>query len=186
MVRWEPDTRERLREAALDLYTAKGFDETTVTEIAQAAGVTERTFFRHYADKREVLFGGSAQLQREFVEGVRAAEDGTPLDMVTSAVLAGVAYFPEERRAYSRRRQALLAANPELLERELIKMATLSAAIAAALRERGVTEPAASLAASAGVTVFRMAFEEWVAPDSARTLVEIEESLFAELRALSA
>ena len=186
MVRWEPDTRERLRNAALDLYTARGFDETTVTEIAQSVGVTERTFFRHFADKREVLFGGSETLQREFVAGVADAPDGTPLEIVMSAVLAAVGYFPEERRAYSRRRQALLAAHPELMERELIKMSALSAAIAAALRERGIAEPAASLAASSGVTVFRMAFEEWVAPDSTRTLVEIERDLFAELRRLSA
>src|SRR4051812_25594705 len=132
MVRWEPDTRERLREAALDLYARHGFDETTVTQIAESAGVTERTFFRHYADKREVLFGGSETLQREFVAGVAAAPGGSPLDIVARAVLGGVGYFPEERRPYSRQRQALITSHPELMERELNKMSGLAAGLAAA------------------------------------------------------
>ena len=185
MVRWEPDTRERLRDAALELYTAQGFDDTTVAQIAAAVGVTERTFFRHFADKREVLFGGSAILQQEFVDGAAAAPAGSPLEIVTSAVLAGVGYFPEERRAYSRGRQAVIVANRELQERELSKMATLAAALSSALRDRGVTEPAATLAAESGVTVFRLAFEAWVSDDP-RTLVEIELELFAALRGLAA
>jgi AcrR family transcriptional regulator len=185
MVRWEPDTRERLREAALDLYTRHGFDETTVTQIAASAGVTERTFFRHYADKREVLFGGSDTLQREFVAGVAAAPHGSPLDIVAHAVLGAVGYFPEERRPYSRRRQALITSHPELMERELNKMSSLAAGLASALRERGVTEPAATLAAESGVTVFRLAFEGWVADGATKSLVELERELFAALRGLS-
>lgn len=186
MVRWEPDTRERLREAALDLFTRDGYDDTTVTQIAESAGVTERTFFRHFADKREVLFGGSETLHSAFVGGVAAAPEGSPLDVVAHAVLGGVGYFPEERRPYSRRRQALITAHPELMERELNKMSSLAADLAAALRERGVTEPAATLAAESGVTVFRLAFEQWVAPGATQTLVEIEAELFAALRGLTA
>lgn len=184
MVRWEPDTRERLREAALDLYLRNGYDDTTVTQIAESAGVTERTFFRHYVDKREVLFGGSETLRGEFVGGVASAPDGSPLDIVAHAVLAGSGYFPEERRPYSRRRQALITSHPELMERELNKMSGLAAGLAAALRQRGVTEPAATLAGESGVTVFRLAFEQWVAPGSTQTLVEIERGLFAALRVL--
>ena len=185
MVRWEPDTRERLREAALGLYTAKGYDETTVAEIAGSVGVTERTFFRHFADKREVLFGGSELLQQDFVNGVAAAPSGSPLEVVRSAILSAVGFFAEDRRPYSRRRQAIIAANPELQERELIKMASLAGALAGALRERGVAEPAATLAAESGVTVFRMAFELWIAEGAEQPLAEIERELFAALKALS-
>ena len=184
MVRWEPETRERLREAALDLYLANGYDDTTVTQIAQSVGVTERTFFRHFADKREVIFGGSDLLQQEFSSGVASAPEGSPLDMVAHAVL-GSSYFPEERRPWSRRRQALITSHPELKERELNKMATLAGVLAQALRDRGVTEPAATLAAESGVTVFRLAFDEWVADGSTRTLAEIERGLFAALKGLS-
>jgi len=185
MVRWEPDTRERLREAALDLYTAKGYADTTVAEIAASVGVTERTFFRHFADKREVLFNGSEVLQEQFVDGVASAPAGTAFEIVMHAVLSAVTFFPEERRPYSRRRQAMIVANPELMERELNKMAGLVTALGVALRERGVVEPDATLAAESAVTVFRLAFEEWVAPSSTRTLAEIERSLFAALRSLA-
>lgn len=184
MVRWEPETRERLREAALDLYLANGYDDTTVTQIAHSVGVTERTFFRHFTDKREVIFGGSELLEHEFSSGLSSAPEGSPLDMVAHAVLSSSSYFPEERRPWSRRRQALITSHPELKERELNKMATLAGVLAQALRDRGVTEPAATLAAESGVTVFRLAFEEWVADGSPRTLAEIERGLFAALRGL--
>jgi AcrR family transcriptional regulator len=184
MGRWEPETRARLRDAALDLYIANGYADTTVAQIAESVGVTERTFFRHFADKREVLFGGTEQLQQEFVDGIAAAP--TPLEMVMGAALHAAGFFPEERRPYSRRRQAVILANTELQERELSKMSGLAGALSAALREHGVQEPAASLAAESGVTVFRLAFEEWVAEGSTRTLVEIERDLFAALRGLAA
>ena len=132
-----------------------------------------------------MLFAGQDIFQQGFIDGVAAAtKDAPPLDIVASAVVAGSAFFTEDRRAHSRQRSAVIAANPELQERELLKMASLAAAIAAALRERAVPEPAATLAAESGTTVFRMAFERWLAAGSKRTLIELEDEMFAELAAL--
>jgi AcrR family transcriptional regulator len=186
MVRWEPGAVERLHSSALELYASKGFEETTVAEIAQAAGLTERTFFRHFADKREVIFGGAELFQQGFLEGIAAApEDATPLEVVISAVTTAAASFTEDRRTSSRQRTQVIAANPQLQERELQKMSSLATAIAAALRERGIREPAATLAAESGVTVFRMSFTQWIANGAERPLVDIERDLFAELTAMA-
>src|SRR5580765_397369 len=125
MPRWEPDSRGRLEQAALDLYAERGFENTTVAEIAAHAGVTERTFFRYFADKREVLFGGSGTLQELLVTAVAAAPDtASPIAAVTAALEATSAMF-EERHDRARTRQAVITASAELQERELIKLATL-------------------------------------------------------------
>ena len=135
MGRWEPDSRGRLQEAAFSLYAERGFDQTTAAEIAARVGVTERTFFRHFADKREVLFGGSAVLQERIVTGVaEAPERDTPLEAVASGLDAAAALLGEARRDLSAQRQAVIAANPELRERELAKLANYAAAVAATLR----------------------------------------------------
>src|SRR5262245_6778195 len=153
MGRWEPNARGRLEQAALELYAQRGFDETTVAEIAQRAGLTERTFFRHFADKREVLFWGEGALHALLVGRVAGAPDGeAPFDSVRAAVESAAPVF-EGRREHARRRQAVIAANAALQERELIKLASLSAGIASGLRARGVNEPAASLTAEAAVAV---------------------------------
>jgi AcrR family transcriptional regulator len=186
MSRWEPDARGRLERAAMELFLERGFEQTTVTEIASRAGLTQRTFFRHFADKREVLFGGSGALQELLVSTLASApESAAPIDAVAAALEAAAALL-QERREYSRQRQAVIAANPELQERELIKLAALSAALADALRRRGVTEPAASLAAEAGVAVFRIAIERWQDETSQQDLPQlIGESLDA-LKAMTA
>jgi AcrR family transcriptional regulator len=145
----------------MELYVERGFEQTTVAEIAERAGVTARTFFRHFADKREVLFAGSAELQERLVRAVETApETASPLRAV-SAALDVAAELLGGNHKVSRSRLAVISANQELQERELIKMASLSAALAAALRERGVSEPDASLAAEAGIVVFRVGFERW-------------------------
>src|SRR5476649_2914535 len=148
MVRWQPDSRGRLEQAALALYGERGFENTTVAEIAERAGVTERTFFRHFADKREVLFGGSALLQERIVAGVAGAppESGA-LDAVACGLAAAAAMLGEFRRDLSRKRHDVIAANPELRERELAKLADYATAVADALRQRGVNEPRATFAA---------------------------------------
>ena len=162
MGRWQPDARGRLQQAALDLYRKRGFDQTTVAQIAERAGLTERTFFRYYADKREVLFAGSTMLQETIVGALNdTAASAVPLDQVAAAVHAAAAFLTD--RDFARRRQAIIAANAELSERELIKMASLSAALAEALRQRGITEPVASLTAESGVAIFKVAFERWIA-----------------------
>src|SRR4051812_41667654 len=161
MGRWEPDARGRLAEAAMALYRERGFDQTTVVEIAARAGLTERTFFRHYADKREVLFAGSGRLQELMASAVAdAPRSAAPIHAVAAGLEAAAAVLQD--REFARQRQAIIVANPELQERELIKLASLAAAIADVLRRRGVTEPAASLAAEAGIAVFRVAFERWI------------------------
>ena len=137
MGRWEPNARQRLAEAALQLYAEQGYEQTTVAQIARLAGLTERTFFRHYADKREVLFAGSP-LQELFVTAVaEAPPDAALLDVIGAGLDAASDMF-RDRHAYALRRQAVVAAHPELRERELIKLAALAAAVAGCLRQRGV------------------------------------------------
>jgi AcrR family transcriptional regulator len=186
MGRWEPDARGRLAQAALDLYGERGFEQTTVAEIADRAGLTERTFFRYFADKREVLFWGAARLQESLVSAVAGAPGAAaPIDAVIAALEAAGAVF-QEGREHSVQRQAVIAANAELQERELIKLAKLASALAGALHRRGVGEPTASLAAEAGITVFRIAFERWINDTSGRELPQHIRESFAELKTVTA
>jgi AcrR family transcriptional regulator len=186
MARWQPDARGRLQQAALTLYGERGFDNTTVADIAEHAGLTKRTFFRYFADKREVLFWGSEALEELFVTEVGdAPESAAPLDAVAAALDAAAAMF-EQRRELAARRQQIIAANPELQERELIKLASLAGAVAEALRRRGVDDPAAILTAEAGITVFRIAFERWVDQANRRPLQRLTRESLHELRAITA
>jgi AcrR family transcriptional regulator len=169
----------------MDLYVERGFEQTTVADIAQRAGLTARTFFRYFADKREVLFAGSAQLERELVSALESApESASPMEAIAAALDAAAALLGG-RRDLSRRRQTVIAAHAELRERELIKMASLSAAFADGLRRRGVPDPDASLAAEAGVAVFRVAFERWVTEPGDRELSEVIRESIDQLRALT-
>jgi AcrR family transcriptional regulator len=186
MGRWEPNASGRLRQAAMELYVERGFEQTTVADIAERAGLTARTFFRYFADKREVLFGGSGALQEHLVSAVDGAPDSaSPMEAVATALDAAAAVLGE-RRDYARQRQSVIAATAELRERELIKMASLAAAIADGLRRRGVADPDASLAAEAGVAVFRVAFERWVSAPDDRELSAIMRESLAQLKALTA
>jgi AcrR family transcriptional regulator len=187
MGRWQPDSRGRLQEVALALYSERGFDQTTAAQIADRAGLTERTFFRHFADKREVLFGGSALLQERIVAGVTGAPaaDG-PFDAVARGLDAAASMLGESRRDLALQRQAVIAANPELRERELTKLADYAAAVAAVLRVRGVTEPQATMAADAGMTVLRVAVALWAGGADDRDLAAIMRDSIAQLRAVAA
>ncbi len=141
MSRWEPDGRRRLQEAALELYAEQGFSRTTAAAVAERAGLTERTFFRYFADKKEVLFGNEERLQAVFVDAVSATPDTTPPRSVL-------------------RRTAVITSEADLRERELMKLASWSAALATVLRERGADAP--DLVAEVAVAVFRVAFRRWV------------------------
>jgi AcrR family transcriptional regulator len=181
MSRWEPNARGRLEQAALELYRERGFDQTTVTEIAQKAGLTERTFFRYFADKREMLFAGQDHLRELYVRTIEAApESAAPIDMVAAALLAAVPVF-HERHAFARKRQVVIDATPGLQERELLKRGVLAAAMAEALRRRGVPDPTASLAADVGALAFKTALVRWVSTpdelDLARLIREALDSL---------
>jgi AcrR family transcriptional regulator len=186
MVRWEPDSRGRLQQAALALYGERGFENTTVAEIAEQAGLTERTFFRHFADKREVLFAGGEVLQDALVGAVAdAPESLAPIDAVAAGLEAAGAQLPE-RPEMSRQRQAIIAANPDLQERELIKLASLSTALADALRGRGLSEPDANLTAEVGIAVFKIAFERWIDETNDRDFSQLVRECLDELQALTA
>ncbi len=182
MGRWEPDARGRLAKAAMALYAERGFEQTTVAEIATRAGLTERTFFRHFADKREVLFYGMEILRDLLTRAVAAAPaSATPMDAVGAALEAAGAML-QENPGRVRLRDAIVSANPDLRERELIKLAAFASAMAGALRDRGVAEPAASLAAETGVAVFKLAFARWVSEPGQQDLPEIIRESMAELR----
>jgi AcrR family transcriptional regulator len=186
MPRWEPDSKGRLADAALALYGERGFENTTVAEIAERAGVTERTFFRHFADKREVLFGGAGELQELLAQAVADAPgSATPIDAVAAALAAAGAMY-QARRAFARKRQAVIAANTELQERELIKLATLASVLADALRRRGTADPAATLTGEAGIAVFKVAFERWVTEKGKRDLPQLIRASLDELKAVTA
>lgn len=185
MVRWQPGTRERLQAVSLQLFAEQGFEQTTVAEIAAAAEVTERTFFRHFADKREVLFAGQDDFLAMFLDPVAQAPEGTaPLELIAHALDRAGGFFADERRAWSRKRQPIIEAEPSLRERELGKLATLGVRLGQALRERGVPEPAATLAAETGVTVFHLSFQQWIAPDEERSLAAIARERLDALSSL--
>ena len=182
MGRWEPDARGRLAKAAMALYAEQGFEQTTVAEIAARAGLTERTFFRHFADKREVLFYGMDRLRELLTRAVAGAPaSATPVDAVGAALEAAGAMFQENPERV-RLRDAIVSANAELRERELIKLASLASAMAGALRDRGIPEPAASLAAETGVAVFKVAFARWASEPGQPDLPGIFRESMAELR----
>jgi len=186
MVRWEPGARERLQAAALELFATRGFEQTTAAEIAQAVGLTERTFFRYFSDKREVLFDGQHLFLQAFLDGVDSAPPGAPpLEIIACMLEASSSFFPDERRSYSRMRQSVIDQNPALQERELHKRAGLAATVAEALRARGVDEPAATLAAESGATVFGIAFAQWISEGEKRSLADITADVLQGLRTLT-
>jgi AcrR family transcriptional regulator len=187
VVRWEPGAQERLQKAALELFATRGFEQTTATEIAQSVGLTERTFFRHFSDKREVLFHGQHRLVQAFLDGVETAPPGaSPIDIVAFALRSAASFFPDEHRAYSRTRQSVIDQNPPLQERERHKLASLAATLADALRARGIDDLAATLSAQAGVTVFGIAFSQWIREGEQRSLADIAAKVLRELVALTA
>ena len=186
MGRWEPNARGRLEQAAMELYIERGFEQTTVAEIAKRAGLTERTFFRHFADKREVLFAGAVPLEDLIVSTVTCAPtDLAPIDAAAAGLEAAGAVL-QERRAFARQRQTIIAANAELRERELIKLASLSAALAETLQKRGVGETAARLTAEVAIAVFKIAFERWITETGKRDLPELIRKSLDELKAVTA
>jgi AcrR family transcriptional regulator len=185
MSRWEPNAQGRLAQAALELYAEQGFHQTTVAEIAERAGLTERTFFRHFADKREVLFSGGDLLTDLLARTAAAVpHSATPMD-AAAAGLDAIGARLQERHAFARIRSKIIAATPELQERELIKLASMAGALADALRERGVAEPSASLVAEVAIAVFRIAFERWVDEFNQRTLPELIRESLDELHVLT-
>ena len=185
MGRWEPDARGRLSSGAFDLFVERGFDQTTALDIAQRAGLTERTFFRHFPDKREVLFEGLTYLQDAVVRAIDAAPaELSAIDTVGTAMETAVALF--DNRDYARTRAGIIAANASLQERELHKVAGIATASAEALRLRGADPMTADLAAEAGITVFKIGFYEWIAPEATTDLPQCVRQALVRLKAVTA
>lgn len=187
MGRWEPNACERLQAAAMELFEEHGYDRTTVGDIAARAGLTERTFFRYFIDKREVLFARSAELEKNIVDGIASAtQDATPLDAVTAAFEAAVSELQGRvDLQLMRARHELVMKHAEIRERELIKLASLATAVTKALRARGVSELAASLAAEAGIAVFKVGFARWINQGKPQAFAAHIRASMAALRAIA-
>jgi AcrR family transcriptional regulator len=187
MARWEPNARERLERAALELFTQHGYDATTVAQIADRAGLSKSTFFRHFSDKREVLFGGQDIIADRFAEAIAAAPAAaTTADCLAAALGSVSVVFIPERRDLAPRRQAVIAATSELEERQLLKRAHLADAIDGALRARGTDDTTARLAAQLGVLAFSTAYTRWAASGSQRPYAALAREALHELQARAA
>ncbi|MEV6349106.1 helix-turn-helix domain-containing protein [Actinoplanes sp. NPDC051851] len=183
MSRWRPDARERLERAALELFAEQGFAATTVPQITERAGLTTRTFFRHYADKREVLFAGEAELPamaRRMIADAPPSAD--PLTLITGALRAVADTRFEGRRADLLRRREIVRSDPGLGERELRKRAVICEAVTAACRERGFPAMTAALLAETSATLLFVALQAWLDQDGDRPLHEFLDEALTSLR----
>ncbi len=187
--RWEPDTRERLVAAALQLFSEQGYDNTAVAyntavaEIAERAGPTRSTFFRHFPDKREVLAAGQEILSRLFADGISAASaDATPLTAVAAGLERAAGAMTPFNRGLGPRLHAVIATSTELQERDALKQVGLAAAMTGALRARGVPDLVATLAAELGVLAFKEAYAAWVAADNQQELGDLARTALDRLR----
>lgn len=162
MARWQPGARERLVLAAVDLFTEQGYDATTVTQIADRAGVTKSTFFRHFPDKRELLVAGQEALSRLLADGIaEAPADASPLEAVAAGLVRASSTMGPMNRELGPRLKAAVDASAELQERDALKSVGLAAAMTAALIDRGVPDPVAHLAGELGVLAFKRGYAEW-------------------------
>ena len=187
MARWEPNARERLEREALALFAERGYDATTVAQIADRAGLTKSTFFRHFADKREVLFGGQDLLVERFGDAIRNAPPGaTAAGCLAAALEAAAVAFTPDRHELAPQRRAVIAAHSELQERELLKRARLASAMAEALRGRGADDTTARLAADMGVLAFSTAYARWAVPENRQPFAEIARTALRDLQARAA
>ncbi|RZU19329.1 TetR family transcriptional regulator [Kribbella rubisoli] len=182
MARWDPGAEERLRKAALELYAAHGYDAVTVNQIAEHAGLTRRSYFRYFPDKREVLFAGSERLAPAVVEAIRAVDPAVaPWPAVLQAAevigaqLAEIAQNSDVRRA-------VIAASPELQERERTKLAAVTDALRGGLEERGLSTEDAALIAEVGSAVFQNAFSRWIDGGGQQTFRSCLDAVVGSLR----
>ena len=181
MARWEPDAAGRLQQAAMALFLERGYAEVTIAEIAGRAGLTKRTFFNHFPDKREVLFAGAKDFETSVAGHLaQAGDDLGPLDAAALALTHGGLGL-SRYIAFADARRQLIASSPELQERELIKMASLASAIAEALSRRHVPARTATLTAQAAVAVFTTAYGDWADDSTADFRTRMQRSL-ADLR----
>lgn len=184
MARWEPNARERLVGAALELFAEQGYEQTTVVQIAERAGLTKSTFFRHYPDKREVLFGGDtmATLVGKSIEGAPAGL--APMEAVAHALdEIGRLVFTPARREFAVRRQAVITASSELREREALKGLSLIESMTESLQRRGSSALSAAAAAQLGALAWQIAFQRWSAETSDDEFGVLARQTIDDLRA---
>jgi AcrR family transcriptional regulator len=189
MGRWEPGARERLVVAAVDLFTEQGYDATTVAQIAERAGVTKSTFFRHFPDKRELLVAGQETLSRLLGEGIAEAPgNASPLEAVAAGLVRASTAMGLVSRDLGPRLRAAVAASAELQERDALKSVSLAAAMTTALAARGVPGPTAALAGELGLLAFKRGYAEWSQGDrdAQDELAGYIQAALDELRAASA
>jgi AcrR family transcriptional regulator len=190
MPRWKPDARQRLVVEALSLFAEQGYDATTVAQISERAGLTRSTFFRHFADKREILTAGQKVLSQLLTEGIDTAPpDATPM----TAVAAGLERASAEMTSFNRELGPLLhaaiEANEELRDRQALKSIGMATAMVDALKRRNVPEPTAQVAAELGVLAFRLGYTRWADPtrdEDPGELATHTRGAFDELRAAAA
>jgi AcrR family transcriptional regulator len=186
MARWEPGARERLVLAAVDLFTEQGYDATTVAQIAERAGVTKSTFFRHFPDKREILVAGQQTLSQLLTEGIAGApETATPLDAVAAGLERASSAIGPMNRDLAPRLKAAVAANVELQARDALKSVGLAADMTNALIARGVPNPLAHLASELGALAFKQGFAQWLQADQDAALAPYLLAALEDLRAAS-
>jgi len=188
MGRWEPGARQRLVLAAVDLFTEQGYDATTVAEIAERAGVTKSTFFRHFPDKRELLVAGQESMCQLLAEGIAEAPDGvSPMVAVASGLERASTMMGPDNRELGPRIKAAVAASTELQERDALKTVSLAAAMTTALLARGVPEMTAHLAGELGVLAFKQGYARWSDAEQhdGRGLAEYALAALDELRTAS-
>ena len=173
MPRWDPQAAKRLQTAAIELFLEFGYENVTVAQIAERAGLTRRTFSRYFADKHDVLFAGSDQLPPAMAAAVLAADSTLSPYAALVMALAGVgAQLADRVGPLAAQRRAVVAGSPELQERGRTKFADVTAALAGALRKRGVDAGSAQLLASVGVAIFQSGFDSWVDDPNAADLSE--------------
>ena len=186
MARWEPGTKERLRGAALARFVAHGYDETSVEEIAGDAGVTERTFFRHFPDKEEVLFDEDDDLLTVLLSGVHDHLADAPRSIVEPLAVARAAVRRlgttfEGDRTRHRQRARVLSSSPALVSRQLLKEQRWTEALTQELVAAGVDRRrAAAAAATAGIGL-RLAYAEWTGGARTASLVTLLDRYEAHL-----
>lgn len=188
MARWEPNPRERLERSALALFAEQGYDDTTVEQIAAGAGLARSTFFRHFGDKREILFGGQDELASRLADGIENAPPRqTALEAIETAFAdIGAVAFTPERRDLAPRRMSVIASNPELRERELLKRGGIITAITAALRARGIEEPSATVAAELATLALSQALAAWAEPANTEEFHAIARRVLRRLHTAAA
>lgn len=183
MSRWAPDARERLESAALDLFVENGYDDTTVSQIAERAGLNRATFFRHFTDKREVLFGGEDLMAGLFASGIRdAPADATPADALQAAFVAADVMLTPDERIKAAKRVQIVATSTEVQERGLLKHARTARTISAALKARGIDDLASRLGAEVAMLAFSIAVERWITEASDLPFSRHAETALTDLR----